>query len=376
MTDKQVHIVSFNIPFPPNYGGVIDVYYKIKSLHECGVKVHLHCFQYGREETEELMKICHTVNYYPRKKFFQAFYHSVPFIIASRKSNELLSNLSELVAPIIFEGLHTCFYLSHPSLSEHTKAVRIHNIEWDYYRGLGKAERNFFRKFYFYSESKKLKEFEPELNTADLILTISRHDDEYYGKIFKTNFYTPAFHSNEAVRSKEGRGKYALYHGSLNVVENNQAAIYLLRKVFDKLDIPLIIAGKNPLSTLKSAVKAGKNVRLIESPSDEKLMDLITNAHVNVLPTFQATGIKLKLLNALFNGRYCLTNSRMVQNTGLEKLCIVENDSTKMKEVIRKLFQVDFCNQKTEERKKILQKEFTNKVNAEQLISRLFPSPQ
>ena len=30
--DKEVHIVSFDVPYPPNYGGVIDVFYKIKTL--------------------------------------------------------------------------------------------------------------------------------------------------------------------------------------------------------------------------------------------------------------------------------------------------------------------------------------------------------
>lgn len=43
-----LHIVSFHIPIPQNYGGVIDIYYKVKALHDIGVKVILHCFEYGR----------------------------------------------------------------------------------------------------------------------------------------------------------------------------------------------------------------------------------------------------------------------------------------------------------------------------------------
>ena len=41
--DKYINIVSFNIPWPANYGGVIDVYYKMQALHKCGVKIILHC---------------------------------------------------------------------------------------------------------------------------------------------------------------------------------------------------------------------------------------------------------------------------------------------------------------------------------------------
>ncbi|MCX6283192.1 MAG: mannosyltransferase, partial [Bacteroidetes bacterium] len=43
--EQHLHIVSFDIPYPPDYGGVIDVYYKIKTLSEAGVKIHLHCFE-------------------------------------------------------------------------------------------------------------------------------------------------------------------------------------------------------------------------------------------------------------------------------------------------------------------------------------------
>ena len=53
MPDKHLHIVSFDIPYPPNYGGVIDVYYKLKALHRKGVKIILHCFEYpGRARSE------------------------------------------------------------------------------------------------------------------------------------------------------------------------------------------------------------------------------------------------------------------------------------------------------------------------------------
>ena len=35
----KLHIVSFDVPFPPNYGGVIDVYYKCKHLHQLGIEI-------------------------------------------------------------------------------------------------------------------------------------------------------------------------------------------------------------------------------------------------------------------------------------------------------------------------------------------------
>ncbi|MEX0812676.1 MAG: mannosyltransferase [Chitinophagales bacterium] len=366
--DKHLHIISFNVPYPANYGGVIDVFYKLKTLSELGVKVHLHTFHYGRERSEELEKICEKVIYYPRGKFYKFIYSSVPYIVGSRQSDDLLSNLSEDDSPILFEGLHTCFYLNHPALQGRIKAVRMHNIEWDYYASLGRSERNFFRKFYMYYESKKLKKFEGILQKADLVLSISPKDTGYLDDKFEGVHYLPAFHPNDKVRSKTGRGNYAIYHGNLGVEENNQAALFLTRKIFRDFNYPFTIAGKNPLNTLKKEAEVNKIFQLIPNPYDEKMHDLISNAQVNILPTFQATGVKLKLLNALYNGRFCLVNSFMANETGLEDLCIVANTADEMKEQLYNLVDKDFTNEMIEKRKTVLEEKFSNEVNAKRLM--------
>ena len=373
--DKHLHIISFNVPYPPDYGGVIDVFYKIKSLHDEGVQVHLHAFHYGRDESAELEKICASVKYYPRAKFFQAIYSSVPYIVGSRKSDDLLSNLVEDEHPILFEGLHTCIYLDHPSLKNRFKIVRMHNIEWDYYNSLGKAERNFFRKFYLLAESKKLKEFEDVLQHANLLLAISPNDTEYLQQKFSNVKvqYAPAFHPFEKVNSKTGKGSFALYHGNLSIAENNQAAFYLIHKVFDGIDFPLKIAGKEPLATLeKEAKKNDARFELIPNPYDEKMQVMIADAQLNVLPTFQPTGIKLKLLNALFNGRFCVVNSQMIQNTGLEPLCILAENAEDMKKIILQLINEEFTNAMIQSREQLLSEKFSNRANAVKMKEWIF----
>ena len=58
MQDKHLHIISFDIPYPPDYGGVVDVFYKIKALSLLGIKIHLHCFEYGRKHAAVLNELC------------------------------------------------------------------------------------------------------------------------------------------------------------------------------------------------------------------------------------------------------------------------------------------------------------------------------
>lgn len=370
--DKTLHIVSFNVPYPPDYGGVIDVFYKIKALNDLGIKIHLHCFNYGRDESEELGKICEKVYYYPRKKFYQAIYSNVPYIVGSRQSDELLSNLTADNHPVLFEGLHTCFYLKHPALKDKMKTVRMHNVEWDYYRSLKEAESNYLIKFYFNLESKKLKKFEDELKNADKIFAISKGDYEYLRQSYETISYVPAFHNNETVTSKTGKGNFILYQGNLSVVENNQAAMFIAKKIAEGMPHKFVFAGKNPTSSLKKEIKNIKNIELIENPPFEKMAQLIADAQINLLLTFQSTGIKLKLLNSLYRGRFVVVNGKMVYNTGLEELCITEDNPNATKRILSDLMRVDFTQTDIEKRKIILDEGFSNRANAIKIAKEIF----
>jgi hypothetical protein len=371
-TDRHLHIVSFNVPYPPDYGGVIDVFYKIKALHDLGIKVHLHCFHYGREESKELEQICESVQYYERKKFYQAIYSSVPYIVGSRQSGELLGNLSADDYPILFEGLHTCFYLSHPSIRHKIKAVRMHNVEWEYYKSLKEAERNFLIKYYFNVEANRLKKFEEELKHADRIFAISKSDYEYLRQSYENIDFVSAFHNNETVTAQPGKGSYILYHGNLGVVENNQAALFIVKKIAADLKVPFVIAGKNPTDALKKEAKKYAHITLIENPSFEQVADLLNNAQINFLTTFQNTGIKLKLLNSLYRGRFCLVNSKMVNNTGLESLCIIEDNPNATKRLIEDIMKLEFDQHHINKRKTLLDHEFSNEAGAKKIIKALW----
>lgn len=86
---NQLNIISFDVPYPPNYGGVIDVYYKIKHLSNLGVEIHLHCFEYGRGQQKTLEKHCKTITYYKRKKGAKFLLSTLPYIVKSRQNATL-----------------------------------------------------------------------------------------------------------------------------------------------------------------------------------------------------------------------------------------------------------------------------------------------
>ncbi|RLC97157.1 MAG: hypothetical protein DRI46_13240, partial [Chloroflexi bacterium] len=188
---------------------------------------------------------------------------------------------------------------------------------------------------------------------------------------FSNVHYLSAFHSNDEVTSEPGSGNFAFYHGSLGIGENNEAALFLIERVFNDIDVPLKIAGSNASKELKDAVAQYENVELLEGISIEEIMALMKAAHLNVLPTFQATGIKLKLLFALYNGRHCLCNSGMASNTGLEELVTIADDPADLKMEVKRLMELPFDAAEIEKRKEVLERDMSNRRNAQRIIELL-----
>jgi glycosyltransferase involved in cell wall biosynthesis len=373
-SEKNIHLISFDVPYPPDYGGVIDVFYKIKSLHALGVKVHLHCFEYGRKKSDELASICATVNYYSRRTSRSNLFNTYPYIVLSRESEELKENLLKDNYPILMEGLHSTRLLGDPDFAKRKKFVRTHNVEHDYYDNLAKVEGNIFKRYYFYNEAGKLLKYEPVLNNASGILAISPNDTSYFSAKYKHVNYITAFHPHKEVTCIPGKGDFLFYHGNLAVGENNEAALYLVNKVFNDLEYPLVIAGSKPSDELKKAVRTNSNISLHDDMTHNQIQEYISEAQCNILPTFQSTGIKLKLLSALFAGRFCMVNKPMVENTGLESLCIMANSPEIMKDKVRAVFQKEFTERDRKKREDILLKNFSNEENARKLYKVLFAS--
>lgn len=307
---KEIQIVAFDNPNPPDYGGAVEVFYKLKTFHQLGISIILHLLVYGdRTDYDKLYKFCKKIYFYKRKMSPVFLVSKKPFIVVSREHSELLKNLKNNPNPILFEGIHTCGFLAKIELKNHFKIVRMHNIEHNYYEGLANSSKNWLKRNYYKSEARKLKQFESQLSHADLILGITQKDTDHFNQYGKT-LWIPPF-SNSFSQVKKTRN-YVLFHGNLSVPENYFAARLLVDHVFKNLSSKVIIAGKSPHESLISAVKKMKKVELIANPSQEKMDALITEAHCHILYTKQNTGVKLKLIHAIQTAGHLVMNSEMI----------------------------------------------------------------
>src|SRR4030042_5624013 len=125
---------------------MIACFHRIRSLYNIGIGISLHVFEYGRSQSRELESFCNSVNYYPRNTSLHKHLSFLPYSVFSRNSGELLENLLKYNHPVLFDGIQTTLYLDHPALSERKKAVRIHNIEQNYYHTLVRFEQYFIKK--------------------------------------------------------------------------------------------------------------------------------------------------------------------------------------------------------------------------------------
>jgi len=366
-----VHIVSFNVPYPPDYGGVMDVFYKIAELKKHGIDVILHCFSYGRPRSKSLEKECLKVYYYRRD--LSSFYlmRRDPFIVLSRKVPELLTNLCKDNHPIIFEGLHCTAYLADESLSDRFRMVRTHNIEHLYYDQLSAVEKNIFRKIFYRNESRKLKKYEQILEEASVLLAISPGDDRYFASKYGKSIFVGPFHPSDSCTSLNGKGNYILLHGDFSTAENNASALFLLRHVISRWKYPTIIAGKRPSHELLDKAAGLRNVTVISNPTGIKMTSLIMNAQICLLHSFQPTGMKLKLITSLYNGRHVIASPSVTSDTGLESLCHIAETPDQWIAAARELINIPFTAEITKVREPVLKTLVSNESNAEKIIEQI-----
>ncbi len=365
---KKIHIVSFDVPFQPNYGGIVDVYLRAKALKEAGFYVVIHAFEYGRGKLEIDKTICDEVHYYSRKGSLSSL-SGKPYIVNSRKNSQLLERLLNADGPIILEGQHCTSFVHQLEKAGKQFVIRMHNVEWQYYRELANRADTVLKKTYYRTESRRLRHHEHHLFKAHL-MCISKEDQKYYNDkgVLTSLVYPPLFFN--AVPAHSEAKKYALFHGNLSVPENIDAVYRILEECKADSTIEIVFAGKNPSEELRSAIE-NAGMKCFENPSTKEMEALISGAKVHLCIGFQRSGLKLKLLLALETGNPVIATPEMLHGSDLERFCAVWENVESLSKLIGRVSDQDPEDQ--EERIAELKSIFSPK-NYSDLVERLFYS--
>jgi len=133
-----------------------------------------------------------------------------------------------------------------------------------------------------------------------------------------------------------------------------------------KINFPVVISGKNPGIKITDEVSLHANIRLVENPSEEEMNQLQRDAHIHVCYTFQNSGLKLKLLNALFKGRFVVANPLMTEGSGLETHVETGNTDAEIRQIIEDMINREFTAEHADKRTNLL-KLYDNKLNAKKI---------
>ena len=249
--------------------------------------------------------------------------------------------------------------------------LRAHNVEHRFYKGLASSESNIFKRNFFHQESKKLKKYEKILDLMNGVFSISPLEQEYFLKKYGEKCeYIPAFHDTTIHTSLTKHGDFILYHGNILVSENVKAAMFLI-DAYKNSEYQLVIASSYFNDDVSKEILKYDNIVFHSLVRDNDLERLFQNAHINVLPTFQNTGIKLKLLNTLYQGKFVIANDFMIDNTGLESLCEKANTPKEFLQKTKELFKQEF-NQEIRTRRENVLSNFSPEMSAKKMIDIIF----
>lgn len=375
----SLQIVCFNVPFPPNFGGAIDVFYKIKALHALGVRLHLHCFTYDDyQPADALHDYCESIHYYKRSGNILKHVSNKPFIVNSRKQPALLKNLISIGAPILFEGLHTTGYINERDLDHISKGIRMHNVESAYYKKLANWEPNIVKKTYFLTESSRLANYEESIFYTNVhLFAISNFDFTYY----ETNHRGIAhlvypFHPFENVISQPGKGEYIFLHADFSIAENAQWAEELLPVLCGQTNLNVQIAGKKAFDISINKEIDRSKLTVESDVTIERMHELLKAAHIHIVQSFNSEGFKLKLLYSLFTGRHIIANDHIIKGTSLNELVHLANNKEQVLKCINKLEKEPFTETEITRRTEVLDTRFSNKLNAQKIIDFLIGNNQ
>ncbi|MCW1963730.1 hypothetical protein [Chryseobacterium viscerum] len=370
---KELHIISFNYPYPPSYGGIIDVYYKINALSDLGVKIHLHCFvdQIPDKIDPEVKDITENVFFYEKKKNILLYFLKTPFAAIIRDSDLLLKNLEKIKAPVLFEGLQTTHIMRFIRGNNHKLYLRYHNNEKEYYKGLSVSEKNIFKKIVYKIESLKYAGYQKKLlKKFETVFCLSEKEYNEVKTYSGNAQLIHIFHGNQSVKQLDKKGKYFLFHGDLTTADNKQALAETLTLFKTLPQYNLIVASDRASEDIKRKISAVENINLVPIRTSENLCHLLENAHANILISYQNSGTKVKLFNTLYNSRFVIINGNITDDPALTDLCLYGADMPEIRQQIISSAEKDYDD--TEKRKQVLEKIHSDHAKAGQIIKVIF----
>jgi glycosyltransferase involved in cell wall biosynthesis len=330
----NIIFISAELPYPANSGGRIYTWERLKQLKRNNNSICLYTLVENNEfvDFDKLNLVCESVNVYNRKKSYIKALLNIkkPYSVVSRFVREMYFDIKrrienyniDLIIIDIPEMLINC-----PYDNTVNKVVTQHNIEYKLFKDISKNSRNIFKKIIYFFEYIKMKKFEKFFYKNNIIqgcTFISSKELQEFRVMFPkiksacipqgynldSNIYTESFIKND-------RKNNMIFTGKMDYEPNVQAVKWFCKDILPIIEkrihnIKFYIVGKNPTKEVKN-LQQDNNVIVTGKVRDMK--NYFDKTNLCVIPLLSGGGVKIKLFEALGNGKIVVATSKGVEGT-------------------------------------------------------------
>jgi len=357
---KKILIVSsIPISYPPRDGHSMNVIYRSYFLRSiANIRSDIIVSENEEYSAKNLIEseIFDNVWAYPVKSKWKSliksfFSHMTHLMIRYNISDTELENITNYISrnkyyAVFFD--HSCSY---PLYRKLTKYINVdgkkkdkivywsHNMDYIDSKIIGNEANNLPKKFVYYFTSKKLEKIEPEyIKKFSKIISVSSHEVKILKEInpdAKIYWIPPALPEPKyedidqsymsQVMEKVKDYKYKiLFLGILNKPSNILPCLWFANKVLPIIKnnlgdkVCFVIAGKDPSKDILTLAKSRKDILVF--PNVPSTLPFYKLADLVVIPLFNPSGIKLKLIEALKHKKKVVARPEVLCGAGLEDI--------------------------------------------------------
>ncbi|MGL4865471.1 MAG: glycosyltransferase [Cetobacterium sp.] len=166
-----------------------------------------------------------------------------------------------------------------------------------------KLESNFLKKIFYRIEAKRLEKYEKKkLNKFDKVIVLNQKDKKLIENSVKNIQIISPYYNKYNISLKKHEGINIGFFGAMNRVENEEAVIFFIEKIYPKLDKKIIkkiyIIGANPSEKLKKYASE----KILITGFVEKPEIFLEKLDIGIVPLLKGAGIKIKTLEMLYAG--------------------------------------------------------------------------
>ncbi len=288
------------------YGGILEIQGQVDSALNNGLQVILICWtKSGLRHNNPSQKSGVYYQTLVRNKYNIDFVGDMPYIVSSRISKVAKHKSKVQKGWVLINGTH-CTGIKQPA----DAILRLHNPEALYYKSISDSSKGFF-KIYCLLEAYRLRKWENRLakKWGGEVWTLTKSDSIYWDQMIpksSSKIVGPMKTFSFNMSNDFPQSKGLLVPGKFSISENENAAkISLKAKSWD-----ITWAGHGASGSLLRL--GGSRVKYISKPNDEFFSQLLSASKVVLVHSDHVLGIKIKLIQALYQARWILAHENTV----------------------------------------------------------------